>query len=120
MHITRFTQAPPYTAPRHFDMQCLRLQGHEASPTQTLWMGVSVLAPGGHTSLDASPLEKHYVVLEGEVTLVSELGGQTTEALLCKHDSASFAPGEKRQLVNRSTQPASILLAMPYPAPAIT
>jgi hypothetical protein len=59
MNITRFDQAPPYTAPRHFDMQCLRLQGHEAGPSQTLWMGVSVIAPGGHTGLDPSPLEKH-------------------------------------------------------------
>jgi quercetin dioxygenase-like cupin family protein len=115
MNITRFAQAPTYTAPRHFDMQCLRLQGHEAGPSQTLWMGVSVIAPGGHTSLDGSPLEKHYVVLEGEVTLVSELNGVSIEAVLGRHDSACFAPGEKRQLVNRSSSPASILLAMPYP-----
>jgi quercetin dioxygenase-like cupin family protein len=115
MNITRFDQAPPYTAPRHFDMQCLRLQGHEAGPSQTLWMGVSVIAPGGHTGLDPSPLEKHYVVLEGEVTLVGERDGITTEAVLGRHDSACFAPGEKRQLINRSASPASILLAMPYP-----
>jgi mannose-6-phosphate isomerase-like protein (cupin superfamily) len=78
-------------------------------------MGVSVIAPGGHTGLDPSPLEKHYVVLEGEVTLVSERDGITTEAVLGRHDSACFAPGEKRQLINRSASPASILLAMPYP-----
>ena len=115
MNITRFSQAPPYVAPRHFDMHGLRLQGHEAGPSQTLWMGVSVIAPGGHTGLDPSPLEKHYVVLEGEVTLVSERDGITTEAVLGRHDSACFAPGEKRQLINRSTSAASILLAMPYP-----
>jgi quercetin dioxygenase-like cupin family protein len=115
VNITRFVQAPSYVAPNHFDMQCVRLQGHEAGPSQALWMGVSTLAPGGHTSLDDSPVEKHYVVLEGEVTLISELQGQYSEAVLYKHDSACFAPGEKRQLVNRSTQTASILLAMPYP-----
>jgi quercetin dioxygenase-like cupin family protein len=115
MNITRFTQAPVYVAPNHFDMQCVRLQGHEAGPSQALWMGVSTIAPGGHTSLDGSPFEKHYVVLDGEVTLVSELHGQQSEAVLQKHDSACFAPGEKRQLVNRSSQAASILLAMPYP-----
>ncbi len=115
MNITRFEQAPEYQAPNHFDMRCLRLQGHEAGPSQALWMGVSQIAPGGHTSLDGSPVEKHYVVLEGEVTLVSELAGRVTEAVLQRHDSACFAPGEKRQLVNRSSQPASILLAMPYP-----
>lgn len=115
MNITRFAQAPSYVAPNHFDMQCVRLQGFEAGPSQALWMGVSTLLPGGHTSLDGSPVEKHYVVLEGEVTLVSELQGQHSEAVLRKHDSACFAPGEKRQLVNRSTHTASILLAMPYP-----
>jgi len=55
------------------------------------------------------------VVLEGELTLVSELGGLQTESVLRRHDSACFAPGEKRQLVNRSSETASILLAMPYP-----
>lgn len=115
MHLTRFEQAPPYVAPNHFDMRCLRLQGHEAGPSQALWMGVSQIAPGGHTSLDASPLEKHYVVLEGEVALVSELAGVRSEALLRRHDSACIAPGEKRQLINRSPHSASILIAMPYP-----
>jgi quercetin dioxygenase-like cupin family protein len=117
MNITRFDQAPHYTAPNHFDMRCLRLQGHEAGPSQTLWLGVSHILPGGHTSLDGSALEKHYVVLEGELTLVSELAGVQTEAVLHLHDSACFAPGEKRQLVNRSNRPAMVLLAMPYPVP---
>ena len=115
MNLTRFHSAPEYKAPNHFDMKCLRLQGHEAGPSQALWLGVSQLQPGGHTSLDASPLEKHYVVLEGEVTLVSELHGVVTEAVLKTHDSACFAPGEKRQLMNKTNTMASILLAMPYP-----
>lgn len=115
MNITLFENAPEYIAPNHFDMKCLRLQGHEAGPSQTLWMGVSQIQPGGHTSLDGSPYEKHYVVLEGEVTLVSELNGVTTEAVLKVHDSACFAHGEKRQLLNKSQQRASILLAMPCP-----
>ena len=120
MNITRFDQAPPYKAPNHFDMHMLRLQGHEAGPSQTLWLGVSQLLPGGHTTLDGSPVEKHYVVLEGELTLVSELNGVQTEAVLGKHDSACFAAGEKRQLVNRSNRAAMVLLAMPYPLVAGT
>jgi hypothetical protein len=118
MNITRFDQALEYKAPNHFDMKCLRLQGHEAGPSQTLWMGVSQIQPGGHTTLDGSPVEKHYVVLEGEVTLVSELNGVVTESVLKVHDSACFAPGEKRQLMNKTHQSASILLAMPYPPAA--
>lgn len=115
MNITRFDTALSYVAPNHFDLHCLRLQGHEAGASQTLWPGVSQIALGGHTSLDGSPTDKHYVVLEGEVTLVSELADLQTEAALRRHDSACFAPGEKRQLINPSDAPASILLAMPYP-----
>ena len=115
MNITRFDQAPHYSAPNHFDMRCLRLQGHEAGPSKTLWLGMSQILPGGHTSLDASPLEKHYVVMEGELTIVTDFDGHQAETILRAHDSVCFEPGERRQLVNRSNRPVSVLLAMPYP-----
>jgi quercetin dioxygenase-like cupin family protein len=119
MHVTRFEQAPVYEAPNHFDMRCVRLQGREAGPAEQLWLGVSSIEPGGHTTLDRSPIEKHYVVLEGELTLVGELDGRREEAVLRRHDSCRFAPGEKRQLVNRSDQLAVVLLAMPFDPPRI-
>jgi len=82
---------------------------------------MSVIQPGGHTGLDPSPIEKHYVVLEGELTLVGEVNGTREEAVLRVHDSCRFAPGEKRQLINRSPQLARVLLAMPFePPPAKT
>jgi uncharacterized cupin superfamily protein len=115
MNVTRIDAAPVYEAPNHFDMRCLRLQGHEAGTSKSLWLGLSIIEPGGYTSLNASPLEKHYVVLEGELTLISELDGVTTEAVLKPQDSACFQAGEKRQLINRSTGPVRVLLAMPYP-----
>jgi len=111
MNTTRFAQAPAYFPPNHDGMRCLRLQGHEAGPSTALWMGVSVLLPGGHTSMDASPLEKHYVVLEGEVCI------RTPEetVTLRRFDSVRLAPGEAREVSNQSDQPAMLLLAMPYP-----
>ena len=118
MNITRITDAPEYPAPNHFQMTCLRLQGREAGPAEQLWLGLSIIEPGGRTGLDPSPMEKHYVVLEGELTLVSELNGVQTEAVLRVQDSARFAPGEKRQLVNHSDQVARVLLAMPFQPPA--
>jgi uncharacterized cupin superfamily protein len=117
MHVTRIAEAPEYQAPNHFDMTCLRLQGREAGPAEQLWLGLSVIEPGGRTGLDPSPIEKHYVVLEGELTLIGELQGVQTEAVLRAHDSARFAPGEKRQLINRSTSLARVLLAMPFEPP---
>jgi uncharacterized cupin superfamily protein len=117
MNVTRFETAPEYVAPNHFDMRCLRLQGREAGPAEQLWLGVSVIAPGGHTSLDGSAMEKHYVVLEGELTVLSELDGAASEAKLGPHDSCRLAPGEKRQLVNRSDREVKVLLAMPFAPP---
>lgn len=117
MHVTRFDEAPEYQAPNHFDMRCLRLQGREAGPAEQLWLGVSVIAPGGRTGLDPSPMEKHYVVLAGELTLVGELAGRQDRAVLKTFDSCRFAPGEKRQLLNESGQEARVLLAMPFEPP---
>lgn len=118
MHVTRISVAPPYQAPNHFDMSCLRLQGREAGPAEQLWLGLSIIAPGGRTGLDPSPMEKHYVVLEGELTLLGEVPGQPPQtAVLHALDSCRFAPGEKRQLFNHSAQPAKVLLAMPFEPP---
>ena len=117
MNVTRIEAAPEYQAPNHFDMTCLRLQGREAGPAVQLWLGLSVIEPGGRTGLDPSPMEKHYVVLEGELTLISEMAGVQTQAVLRTHDSARFAPGEKRQLLNHGDRVAKVLLAMPFDPP---
>ena len=117
MHVTRIDNAPEYLAPNHFQMTCLRLQGREAGPAEQLWLGLSVIQPGGCTGLDPSPMEKHYVVLEGELTLTGELDGMQTTAVLRAHDSARFAPGEKRRLLNHTERVAKVLLAMPFDPP---
>lgn len=120
MHVTRFDQAPAYEAARHVDMRCLRLQGLEAGPSTQMWMGLSQMLPGGHTGLDGSPSEKLYLVLEGELTLIGQVDGQAPqEARLGPYDSCRFAPGEKRQLVNRSQRPVLVALVMATaPAPS--
>jgi mannose-6-phosphate isomerase-like protein (cupin superfamily) len=111
MNVTRFAGAPEYFPANHFMMRCLRLQGHEAGPANDLWLGVSVIEPGGHTSSDASSVEKHYVVLEGSVTITANEG----EVELSRYDSCRLAPGESRKLENRTCTAAAILLAMPLP-----
>lgn len=111
MNVTRFAAAPQYFPANHFLMRCLRLQGHEAGPANDLWLGVSIIEPGGHTSIDASSVEKHYVVLEGSVTITAD----ESEVNLNRHDSCRLAPGERRRLENRTDTMAAILLAMPLP-----
>jgi quercetin dioxygenase-like cupin family protein len=114
MHVTRLADAKPYFPPAHDDMRCLRLQGQEAGPADTAWLGMSHLLPGGGTSLDASPVEKFYVVLDGEVTIITDTGRE----VLRQWDSCRIAPGEKRALKNETNRTATILLSMPLPGAA--
>lgn len=109
MHIVRTRNAPSYEAPGHNMMRMVRLQGKEAGPSDTVWLGVSVIEPGGGTTLEISDVEKIYVTLEGVVTVSN---GQE-EAHLGPRDSCRIAPGEPRQLSNRGAVPAAVLLVMP-------
>ena len=109
MNVTRYSEAPQYFPDNHHSMRCVRLQGHEAGPAESLWIGVSTIEPGGYTSMAASKLEKHYVVLAGELTVETDDG----EVVLRANDSCRLAPNERRALKNLSSAPVSVLLAMP-------
>jgi len=111
MNVTRFDAAPEYFPENHFSMRCVRLQGHEAGEADALWLGVSTIQPGGYTTFSASAVEKHYVVLSGELTVETDGG----TVVLHAKDSCRLAPGEGRALKNLSTAPVSVLLAMPFP-----
>ena len=108
MHVTRFSEAPAYYPPAHYDMRCLRLQGREAGPSSQMWLGMSQILPGGRTDPDASPMEKIYFVVEGELTIETPEG----EAILKPHDSCRIAPGESRTLKNNTNRPVMVVLAM--------
>jgi uncharacterized cupin superfamily protein len=109
MNVTRFGQATEYEAPNHFGMRCVRLQGHAAGRSGRIWLGASVIEPGGHVLRSASDLEKFYVVLEGEVVLTTD----ADEVVLCRMDSCRLAAGEARAIRNAGTETAIVMLAMP-------
>jgi quercetin dioxygenase-like cupin family protein len=111
MQVVRLNDARPYEAPKHFDMRSLRLQGFDASGAEKFWVGLSHFLPGGGAERDATPLEKVYVVLEGEVTVITD----ADETVLRRLDSCHLAPDEARSIENRTNQPASMLVVMPYP-----
>jgi quercetin dioxygenase-like cupin family protein len=113
MQVTRFPDARRYDAPKHFDMRSLRLQGFDVSASQFAWVGVSHFLPQGGAEMDAGPLEKIYVVLEGEVTV--ELADGTTHVLLAM-DSCHIPGGEARAVRNASNKIATMLVVMPHPA----
>lgn len=111
MKITRFTEAQAYVAPNHYDMRSLRLQGFAPGGPETFWTGLSHFLPGGGAGPDASPLEKVYVVLAGELTVTVE--GEST--VLRAFDSCCIPPGETRELRNLGNAVATMLVVMPYP-----
>lgn len=110
MKINRADELAPYDAPNHFGMRCLRVQGHDASPAASAWIGMSRMAPGARAALSASPVEKMYFVLSGEVTLCNE----HERHVLRRHDSCYVHAGEARELLNHTDQDAAVLLVMPY------
>jgi hypothetical protein len=107
MHLKRFAEAKPYDAPNHRGVVGLRLQGFEPDGPTNQWIGLSQFLPGG----GAGPVEKVYVVLEGEMTVI--IDGH--ETVLGRYDSCTIAPGEMREIINRSNHVCTMLVVIPYP-----
>jgi quercetin dioxygenase-like cupin family protein len=111
MRVTRFTQAEPYEAPNHRDVRSVRLQGFAEGGPEAAWVGLSNFLPGGGAGPDASPLEKVYVVLEGEMTVI--VGGE--ESVLHRYDSCTIPGNVSREIVNRGDGVCAMMVIMPYP-----
>ncbi len=114
MLVKRFADAQKYDAPNHWGVVGLRLQGFEEGGPQNQWVGFSQFLPGGGAGPDATPFEKIYVVLEGEMTVIIN----SVETVLASMDSCTIPPGEVRQIVNRSNHICKMLVVIPYPAGA--
>ena len=113
MQVKRLADAKPYEAPNHRGCSALRLFGAEAGGTQTLIAGLSHFLPGGGAGPDASPPEKVYFVLAGELTVI--VGGK--ETVLKKNDSCYIGPNESREIINRTNEVCTIFVAVaPLPA----
>lgn len=111
MEITRLAGARRYEAPKHHDMRSLRLQGFDVSSAKFAWAGLSYFLPGGGAEMDTSPLEKIYVVLEGEITV--ELADGSIHKL-ARLDSCFIPGGEARAIVNNGNVVATMIVLMPY------
>lgn len=107
----RFADARPYDAPNHRGVVGLRLQGFEEGGPKNQWVGLSQFLPGGGAGPDSTPLEKVYVVLEGEMTVI--VGG--VETVLGPLDSCTIAANEVREIVNCTNRVCTMLVVIPYP-----
>jgi quercetin dioxygenase-like cupin family protein len=109
MIVTRWKAARQYAAKNHHGMVGFRLQGMEASPAQSIWVGLSQYLPGGRADMGSSPTEKVYVVLEGEITITTKEG----ETVIGPLDSVLIAANEERSVENRTNNIVKMLVVSP-------
>jgi glyoxylate utilization-related uncharacterized protein len=103
-----------YKAPAHFEMSSLKLHGKEESGATVFWLGLSHFLPNGGAEFGGAPVERIYFVLEGEVVV----RGENEEHTLGKYDSLFIGPNEKRELLNKTNMPASVLVFCSNPIAA--
>lgn len=104
-------ECKPYDAAAHFGCTSLRLQGKDESGCTKFWMGLSHFLPGGGAEFGASPTEKIYFVLEGEVTVIDK---DDKKYVLKKGDSIFIGADEGRSIINETNLPASMLVVINY------
>ena len=111
MEVKRFAEAKAYEAPNHRNYTSLRLFGLDAGGPKQFVVGLSHFLPGGGAGPDASPTEKVYVILSGELTVIA--GGK--ETVLKANDSCFIGPNESREIINRGNDVCTIVVAMSTP-----
>jgi quercetin dioxygenase-like cupin family protein len=111
MLVKRFADAKTYDAPNHRNYSSLRLFGADAGGPEKFVVGLSHFLPGGGAGPDASPTEKVYVVLAGELTVIVD----GKETVLEAYDSCFIAPNESREIINRGNDVVTMLVAVSTP-----
>lgn len=111
MIVRKLSEAKAYDAPNHRKYESLRIFGLEMGGSTGLVFGISHFQPGGGAGPDASPPEKIYHVLKGELTVIA--GGK--EQVAKAGDTVFIAPNENREIVNRGNDVCTILVAVAAP-----
>ncbi|MFH0917496.1 MAG: cupin domain-containing protein [bacterium] len=106
------SEAPEYAAPRHFGCTTLRLQGKDETGISKFTVAFSHILPGGGSDFYASPTEKVYFCVAGEITVTSD----RDEVVLRPYDSVFIGADEGRGIKNNTNFPASMLVVINYPA----
>jgi uncharacterized cupin superfamily protein len=103
MQVTRLADAEPFDPPGHRGVGPVRL--HDV-PRSGVTVTLSHYLPGGEAEMAPQPEDTVYVVLAGELVMISD----GTEETLLPYDSVHFTAGTQRQVVNRTHLPASMLV----------
>lgn len=111
-NIVRFEDAKAYEAPLHdVTVHSMFLQHKLTGSEADFWVSVSYYLPGAKAEMSASPLERIYVVLAGQLSV--EFEDETT--ILGPMDSVYIGPNETREARNDTNEVVTILVVMPYP-----
>ena len=111
MQVKHLSEAKAYEAPNHRAYCSLRLFGLDAGGPKQFTVGLSHFLPGGGAGPDASPTEKVYYVLSGELTLIAD----GKESVLKANDSCFIGPNESREIINRGNDVVTMLVAVSTP-----
>jgi mannose-6-phosphate isomerase-like protein (cupin superfamily) len=109
MQITRLADATPFTPVGHHGVDPVRLRGGHDGPAEGVSVVLSHYLPGGRAEMAPQPAETVYVVVAGELVMISE----GVEETLQRYDSVHFTVGTVRQVINRTKLPASMLVIRP-------
>lgn len=93
------------THPSRIGHTALNLQGEETG-LKEFRVTVSYYMPGGYARWEASPKEKVFLMLEGELTFKTK----TEEVTLRPWDSVSLAANEGREIANNTNRPATMIV----------
>ena len=114
MNVIRIADAKPYEAKLHHAMIALQLQGGAASDTRYFTCGLSHFLPGGGAFRSVSATEKCYLVIRGEVIIITDASQVTLGPL----DSCHLAPGKARAIENRTNEVATMAVIVSKPEAA--
>ena len=112
MEVTRIASAESYAAAKHLDVKAVRLQGFEASDIEAFWVGLSSYPPGGSAERGARGTEKVYVVLEGELAVITDEGEVVARP---RSTRASLRGARRAPSRTARTTSAKMLVLTEYP-----
>ena len=96
MYVKKIKDTTSYEAPNHQKCHSLRLSGFEEYGPENFWVGHSQFLPGGGAGPDASPLEKVYIISEGQLNI--KANGETKT----KNNPNDNSQGDKADIQNQN------------------
>lgn len=108
MNLQRLVHARPYHPSGHVGVGPVHLQGGTGY-TGAVTVALSHYLPGGHAGQSSVPAETIYVVVAGELVVITDTDTVTLGPL----DSVRLTAGTIRSVVNETNLPASMLVIRP-------